>query len=224
MSDAEVRALRRAVVLLLVLSAARWLHAIGPVDAPLAPEGAVPGEAPGHATRTRAAVRAEELRTRPVAEGETMDPNQASVDELDRLPGVGPSRARAIAEIRASGTIFRKPEDLLAVPGIGPAAIERIRPHLSFADAGRAGAPPSRRAVGSGARSAGHAPPVDINRADPNELVRLPRIGPVTAQRIVAARRERPFSSLEDLGRVPGIGPATLDGLRGLVTVGPGRR
>ena len=65
---------------------------------------------------------------------------------------------------------------------------------------------------------------MDINRADPNELVRLPRIGPVTAQRIVAARRERPFSSLEDLGRVPGIGPATLDGLRGLVTVGTGRR
>lgn len=62
--------------------------------------------------------------------------------------------------------------------------------------------------------------PIDLNRADPALLERLPRIGPALARRIVEDRRERgPFTSLDDLDRVRGIGPATLESLRALVTV-----
>ena len=50
------------------------------------------------------------------------------------------------------------------------------------------------------------------------ELQRLPNVGPVLAQRIILARSERPFRSLEDLRRVPGIGPKTLEKLRPFVT------
>jgi len=49
---------------------------------------------------------------------------------------------------------------------------------------------------------------VDLNRSDPADLTAVPGLGPVLAQRIVDYRGSHgPFSSVEDLGRVPGIGP-----------------
>jgi competence protein ComEA len=61
-------------------------------------------------------------------------------------------------------------------------------------------------------------PPIAVNRASNAELQRLPNVGPVLAQRIILARSERPFRNLEDLRRVPGIGPKTLEKLRPFVT------
>jgi competence protein ComEA len=62
------------------------------------------------------------------------------------------------------------------------------------------------------------APPdmrVEINRAAVAELLLLPAIGPALSQRIVLEREARgPFGSLEDLRRVRGIGPATVERLR----------
>lgn len=61
---------------------------------------------------------------------------------------------------------------------------------------------------------------VDLNRADPELLERLPRIGPSLARRIVDHRTEHgPFRTVDDLDRVRGIGPATLEAIRALVTV-----
>ena len=60
--------------------------------------------------------------------------------------------------------------------------------------------------------------PVDINRADAGQLDALPGVGPTTAASIVAEReRNGPFLTVDDLERVPGIGPAKLAGLRDLV-------
>ncbi|NPV08821.1 MAG: helix-hairpin-helix domain-containing protein [Anaerolineae bacterium] len=62
--------------------------------------------------------------------------------------------------------------------------------------------------------------PLDINQAGVVELEMLPGIGPVLAGRIVEYRESRgPFSTIEELMNVQGIGEKTLDGLRGLVTV-----
>lgn len=66
------------------------------------------------------------------------------------------------------------------------------------------------------------AGPVELNRATVEELMELPGIGPVLAERIVAFREQHgPFTSVEDLLQVPGIGEATLEALRPLVTVEP---
>lgn len=64
------------------------------------------------------------------------------------------------------------------------------------------------------------AGPVAINRADAERLESLPGIGPKTAAAIVDARAvDGPFSSIDDLRRVRGIGAATVERLRPLVTV-----
>ncbi len=75
---------------------------------------------------------------------QAIDPNVASWAELSRLPGVGEALARRIVAYRAErqkalaaspgrpAVVFRSAEDLDAVKGIGPALVERLRPHLKF--------------------------------------------------------------------------------------------
>jgi len=63
---------------------------------------------------------------------------------------------------------------------------------------------------------------VNINEADSETLGTLPGIGPVLAARIIAYREEHgPFAAVEELIFVSGIGEATLEQLRSLVTTGP---
>jgi len=52
--------------------------------------------------------------------------NEAAVEELVRLPGIGPSRAEAIIAEREKRR-FRRIEDILRVPGIGRKTFGRIR-------------------------------------------------------------------------------------------------
>ncbi len=55
----------------------------------------------------------------------------------------------------------------------------------------------------------------DINSADWTELMQLPDVGETLARRIVAARKAwGRFTSHDDLDRVPGIGPKTLERIR----------
>ena len=63
-------------------------------------------------------------------------------------------------------------------------------------------------------------PKVNIQQAGPEELVRLPGIGPVTAGRIIEYRENNgPFRKPEDLLNVSGIGPVTLDRIREFIIV-----
>ena len=56
---------------------------------------------------------------------------------------------------------------------------------------------------------------VDVNRSTVSQLESLPGVGPVLAERIIEYRDENgPFTEIEDLLDVPGIGEAKLDGMR----------
>lgn len=57
---------------------------------------------------------------------------------------------------------------------------------------------------------------INLNTATLEELDTLPGIGPSTAQRIIEGR---PYATVEDLLRVKGIGQATFDKIKDLVTV-----
>ena len=61
---------------------------------------------------------------------------------------------------------------------------------------------------------------IDINRATAKEFERLPRIGPQIAGRIVAYREENgAFKRVDDITKVRGIGPKTLERLRPHLTM-----
>ena len=57
-----------------------------------------------------------------------VDLNSATADDLDRLPGVGPSTAKAIIDHRTRNGPFASVDDLLKVKGIGPSKLAELRP------------------------------------------------------------------------------------------------
>lgn len=86
---------------------------------------------------------------------------------------------------------------------------------VTAADAGTAADADS----GPGGDTGGDGP-LDLNSATATQLATLPGIGPVTAEAIVASRTEQgPFTTVDELTRVSGIGPARLANLRSHVTV-----
>lgn len=61
-----------------------------------------------------------------------VDVNSATAEQLDSLPGVGPSTAAAIIARRDEIGRFVGIDDLLSVPGIGPAKVDALRGLISF--------------------------------------------------------------------------------------------
>ena len=65
---------------------------------------------------------------------------------------------------------------------------------------------------------------LDLARAPALWLEALPGVGPARASAIVQARATRPFERIEDLERVPGIGPVTRARIAGFVHLGEDER
>lgn len=156
------------------------------------------------------------------------DPNSADQRELSLIPGLGPTLAGKIVELRLERR-FNKPQDLLEIPGIGPSTLAKIQDWFVWAgedapdgnqnnSAGtekftNRGAPQTVRPVKIKAGD----PLLDLNKAGIDELIRLPGVGPALARRIIEERGVKPFSSVDDLMRVPGIGPKTLSKIKSMV-------
>jgi|MudIll2142460700_1097286.scaffolds.fasta_scaffold71533_2 competence ComEA-like helix-hairpin-helix protein len=103
----------------------------------------------------------------------------------------------ALGTIGSGGSAFAPPAELA-----GRAAASR-EPQRALA---RQGPKPASPGV------------LDLNTADARALAALPGIGAELAARIVAERAARgPFASPEELRRVPGIGPGRLERIRPLV-------
>lgn len=122
------------VAVLLALGAAQDLwRATRPLP-PSAPDpratiGAAPADGPEPGDRAVVA---------PPAPGASLDLNRATAPELEALPGVGPVLAGRIIAHRERHGGFRHPDELLAVRGIGPRLLAKLRPRVT-AGSGSAG-------------------------------------------------------------------------------------
>jgi len=172
-----------------------------------------------------------------------IDLNRADLAALVQLPGVGESLARRILEKRREKQGFRFVEELLEVQGIGKMTFERLKDHVfvepldgteeaedeaairpakANPNPGTPSKPSAKMSGSSGKKTEQFAGPIDVNRASAEELQNvLPGIGATLAELIVQTRKLRPFATVEELRRVPGIGTKTLERLRPLVKVGP---
>ncbi len=114
-----------------------------------------------------------------------VDPNTASWQWLACLPGIGETKAKAIVQYRLDrvegAAVFRRPEDLARVPGIGPATVRRVAPFLVF---------PETEGGPTGAPAAPTTAPADSSMTAPlGGPTTAPRDGPTTAP---DARQARP--------------------------------
>jgi competence protein ComEA len=120
-----VRADKSALMRLLTAALAALVLAAAPHAAAQRREPA------GRAEQTRAPSAAPAVAQEQAAAGEgVVNIQTASVEELQRLPGIGPAKAQAIVEFRARAP-FRRVEEIMRVRGIGRATFRRLRPMLT---------------------------------------------------------------------------------------------
>ncbi len=163
-------------------------------------------------------------------------PNPATTTAPAQAATPAPVRVDVAGAVRSPG-VYALPPDSLVADAIaaagGPADdadLERVNKAAPLQDGKqvfipRAGQPtpippPAAASVTRVPAAAGQTTTgtkkVNLNTATLEELDTLPGVGPATAQKIVEGR---PYGSIEDLVRVKGIGEATLEKLKDLITV-----
>jgi competence protein ComEA len=145
----------------------------------------------------------------------------AAAAKLLVIDVAGAVRRPGLYRLRSGSRI----DDAIAAAGgaTGKAQLDTVNLAAPVAD-GEQVVVPGRGAAASGAAAsppaAGSSPsaPVDLNSATLEQLEALPGIGPVTAQKILDYRQQHgAFHSVNELQGVPGIGPAHMAQLKGLV-------
>lgn len=175
-----------------------------PAPADATPSGATtsePGSGSGAAAGSSSALVVH-VSGAVAAPGVVRLPGEARVDDALRAAG-GPTDEADLSALNLARPLADGEQIHVPVPGEAP----RPQSVGSSAPAGQAADAPD-------------GAPIDLNTADATALEELPGVGPAIARRILEHREKNgPFASVDALLEVSGIGPATLEEIRGRVTV-----
>ena len=142
------------------------------------------------------------------AGGRVADAVELAGGVLDGADLVGLNMARRVAD----------GEQIIVGLAAAPGSPSPMGSSVSAAAEPSGGPGRASTAATTGSGSSGGGGQVNLNTATAEDLDALPGVGPVTAAAIIAWRDANgPFSSVDQLGDVDGIGPARLDKLRDLV-------
>src|SRR6185437_13397382 len=157
----------------------------------------------------------------------------------DAVASSDPDAVAAVVVVEVAGAVaspglYRLPpgsrvgDAVQAAGGYGPRVdVERLGAELNLAatvsDGARIRVPsrddPAGELSGDGSGDAGGGNGlVDLNKATQSELEALPGIGPVTATKIIAARDEAPFRTIDELRERGLVGEKTFESIRALIT------
>lgn len=156
-----------------------------------------------------------------VAPPDGININTSGFNELQRLPGIGPSYAKRIVQYRLSHGLFSHAHELLQVKGIGKARLEKIKPFITLGTADQNITAIAVDSLPLAKIKKSHTPAknesaigsfvLNVNKAGQKELQKLPGIGPAYAERIIQYRRENgSFSKKDELLNIKGIGKKRL--------------
>jgi competence protein ComEA len=151
-----------------------------------------------------------------------VDLNTAEVAALEQLPGIGPATAKAIVD----GRPWKSVDELDKIKGLGKARIAALQNLVTFGDepipataktASRRAAAPKVAESKSEMPKETLAGKVNLNTADTAALEGLPGVGPATAKAIIDGR---PWKSVDDLAKIRGLGANRMAALKDMVTLG----
>ncbi|MBM3257284.1 MAG: hypothetical protein FJY98_03060 [Candidatus Liptonbacteria bacterium] len=137
--------------------------------------------------------------------------NTASGAELEKITGVGPTLAQKIIDYRTQHGLFEQIEDIKKVSGIGEVTFEKMKSEITVGEVS-----PSSSAPASSVAT----DKININTAGKEELEKITGVGATIAQRIIDYRTlNGPFSQIEDVKNVKGIGEATFEKMKNEISV-----
>jgi competence protein ComEA len=148
-----------------------------------------------------------------------VDLNTAELTALEDLPGIGPAAAKAIVD----GRPWKSVDELDKIRGLGKNRIAALRDLVTFGAEPAPAAAKKASSVTAAKSSSTKAMPktqpgqkININTAAKEELDALPGIGPVKAEAIIEGR---PFKTIEDIKNVKGIKDGEFSKIQDLITV-----
>ncbi len=143
-----------------------------------------------------------------------IDINNADIENLMKLPGIGQIKAKAIMDYREKIGEFTSLKELTKIKGIGEKTFEKILPYL--------------KTIGDSTEIITFIPDnlkevsgkININTASISELISLPSIGEKRAQKIIEYRENiGDFKNTEDIKKVKGIGEGIYTKIKDMIEI-----
>ena len=140
--------------------------------------------------------------------------NNADLENLMKLPGIGQIKAKAIMNYREKIGEFTSLKELTKIKGIGEKTFEKILPYL--------------KTIGDSTEIITFIPDnlkevsgkININTASISELISLPSIGEKRAQKIIEYRENiGDFKNAGDIKKVKGIGEGIYTKIKDMIEI-----